>query len=37
MELLHDCYDITSQMFSEHLDHIYLDDNYWSYNGINTQ
>ena len=33
MELLHDGYDIASQMFSEHLHHIFfLDYNYWSYN-----
>ena len=37
MELLHDCYEIASRMFSEHLHQIFLDYNYWSYNGINTQ
>ena len=36
MELSHDCYEIVSRIFSGHLHHIFLDYNYWSYNGINT-
>ena len=37
MELLHNCYEIKSQIFIEHLHHIFTDYNYWSFNGINTQ
>ena len=34
MELLHNCDEIKSQMFTEHLHHIF---SYWTFNGINTQ